>query len=556
MAYSSRRFFTSVASVPAQQDASGGYSRSESPLLISRRDRMNLTDEQVAAIDIFRRGATAKVNAFAGTGKTTTLEHMARSRSSKGLYLAFNTSIAAEAQARFPSHVDARTTHSYAFKHLSPLLRDGSDKVGRSLNGNQIAELLTIRDIAVGSRLTITARAVGHLVARTINRFCRTGDRTISARHVPTYGKLLACDEASRDVFFDQVVELALHTWERMQTPDDPTPLDHDGYLKLWSLSQPIIDADFVLLDEAQDSNEAVLSVLAAQDCQVIYVGDRHQQIYEWRGAVNAMDKAVVNAEADLTQSFRFGQQVANVANCILSRLDESKQVIGNPVIDSRINEGYVSAVLCRTNAGVLGVVLEELSRNRVPYVQKGVDDLLRLLKDVERLRSGIPGASDEFFGFANWREVEYFAQTDDGEGIKPIVSLVRKFGESVLLKKLGRVAKHASGAEFTVSTAHKAKGLEWPGVEIYGDFVSKDERGQAQLRSGSEESRLLYVAATRAKQSLHMPQELLEALGIADTISAPVGERKFYPHTAAMQPAERSAPPQGPTSIELNRPF
>lgn len=556
MTYSSRRFFTSVASVPAQQNLSGGYPRSDSSLLILRRDRMNLTDEQVAAIDIFRRGVTAKVNAFAGTGKTTTLEYMARSRSSKGLYLAFNTSIAAEAQRRFPAHVDARTTHSYALKDLGPLLRERSAKVGRSLNGNQIAELLTIRDIAVGSRLTVTARAVGHLVVRAINRFCRTGDRTISARHVPTYGKLLACDEASRNAFFDQVVDLARHTWERMQTPDDPTPLDHDGYLKLWSLSQPIIDADYVLLDEAQDSNEAVLSVLAAQKSQVIYVGDRHQQIYEWRGAVNAMDKALVDAEADLTQSFRFGPQVASVANCILSRLDESKQVIGNPAIDSRINEGYVSAVLCRTNAGVLGVVLEELSRNRVPYVQKGVDDLSRLLKDVERLRAGIPGASDEFFGFANWREVEYFAQTDDGDDLKPIVSLVRKFGEKVLLERLGRVAAHASGAEFTVSTAHKAKGLEWSGVEIYGDFVCKDERGQPQLRPGAEESRLLYVAATRAKDSLHMPQELLEVLGIADSISAPLGERKFHPRTAAMQPAARSEPPRGPTSVELNRPF
>lgn len=517
---------------------------------------MKLTDEQEAAIDVFRRGETAKVNAFAGTGKTTTLEHMARSRSSKGLYLAFNTSIAAEAQQRFPAHVDARTTHSYALKHLSPLLREGSGKVGRSLNGNQIAELLKIRDIAVGSKLTVTSRSVGHLVVRTVNRFCRSGDPVISALHVPTYGKLFACDEGLRDAFFDEVAELAVHTWQRMQTPDDPTPLDHDGYLKLWSLSQPIIDADFVLLDEAQDSNEAVLGVLAAQKCQVIYVGDRHQQIYEWRGAVNAMDKVAVKAEADLTQSFRFGPLVANVANCILSRLDEPKQVIGNPRVDSRINEGCVSAVLCRTNAGVLNVVLEELSRNRVPYVEKGVDDLSRLLKDVERLRAGRPGASDEFFGFANWREVEDFAQTDDGEALRLIVSLVRKFGEGVLLEKLGRVARHASGAEFTVSTAHKAKGLEWPGVEIYQDFVRKDEHGNALLIPGEAESRLLYVATTRAKESLHMPAELLQALRMADSVSPPLGQREFYPRAAAIEPAAWSAPPQGPNSIDLNRPF
>jgi superfamily I DNA/RNA helicase len=52
---------------------------------------------------------------------------------------------------------------------------------------------------------------------------------------------------------------------------------------------KPQLNYDFVLVDEAQDTNEAVLSVLRLQDSHLTLVGDRHQQIYEWRGAINAM---------------------------------------------------------------------------------------------------------------------------------------------------------------------------------------------------------------------------------------------------------------------------
>ncbi|MDH2406059.1 UvrD-helicase domain-containing protein [Bradyrhizobium sp. SSUT18] len=74
-------------------------------------------------------------------------------------------------------------------------------------------------------------------------------------------------------------------------------PLGHDGYLKLWALSSHAIAADFILLDEAQDTNPVVLDVLRKQPAQMIYVGDKYQQIYEWRGAVNAMEKIETQAD-------------------------------------------------------------------------------------------------------------------------------------------------------------------------------------------------------------------------------------------------------------------
>ena len=59
-----------------------------------------------------------------------------------------------------------------------------------------------------------------------------------------------------------------------MITPGNAAfPLGHDGYFKLWSLSKPRLAADYIFLDEAQDSNPALLSVLADQSHKSFTLG-------------------------------------------------------------------------------------------------------------------------------------------------------------------------------------------------------------------------------------------------------------------------------------------
>src|SRR6202012_871263 len=108
-----------------------------------------------------------------------------------------------------------------------------------------------------------------------------------------------------------------------------------DIYLKVWAQTEPRIAANFILFDEAQDSDGVMLSTLALQrHAQIIYVGDPYQQIYEWRGAVNAM--AQIHApEFALTESFRFGPTCAALASRILALLGERTPVRGQDAIGS-----------------------------------------------------------------------------------------------------------------------------------------------------------------------------------------------------------------------------
>lgn len=471
---------------------------------------MELTDEQLNAVDLFKRSRSLKISAFAGTGKTSTLVALAKSTNNHGLYLAFNKSIASEAASRFPRSVDCRTTHSIAFRAVPSAYRGNSAKLTQALHGNHLVELLGLEELAV-DKVVLKPRSLGFLAAKTVQRFCQTGDEQVLARHVPLVGKLQQLTKGHQEEFREYLSKLATHVWEMMLEPSSAAPLGHDGYLKLWSLSRPRLNYDFLLLDEAQDTNEAVLSVLRQQDGHLTLVGDRHQQIYEWRGAVNAMASVDTDAEAVLTRSFRFGDTVAGAATSILQLLGEARAVVGNPAKLSRIAaSGDTNAVLCRTNAGVVSVVVDALSEHRKPHVVGGVSELLRMLEDVSRLRGAIPAECPEFFGFKDWAEVQDFAGSDEGESLRSFVNLVGNFGEAVLVDKLLAVAREEAESDLIVSTGHKAKGREWSSVKLHSDFeprMSKEERPRPVLNE--EEARLLYVAVTRAKELLVVPPML-----------------------------------------------
>ena len=76
------------------------------------------------------------------------------------------------------------------------------------------------------------------------------------------------------------------------------------GYLKLFQLSGENFASceyrhwDVLLIDETQDLSPAIVDILKkATSCAKIFVGDPNQQIYSFRGAINAMPMI----EADCT---------------------------------------------------------------------------------------------------------------------------------------------------------------------------------------------------------------------------------------------------------------
>jgi hypothetical protein len=126
----------------------------------------------------------------------------------------------------------------------------------------------------------------------------------------------------------------------------------------------------------------------------------------------------------------------------------------------------------------------------------------------VYELKDGKPALSPEFFGFASWREVVAFADSEEGESVKSFVQLVEQHGESKLWPAVKGSHNDEKSADVVLSTAHKAKGREWNSVRLAADFASS--RADADQADNEAETRLFYVAMTRAKSVLAVDPTVL----------------------------------------------
>jgi hypothetical protein len=448
-----------------------------------------------------------------------------------GLYLAFNKSAQTDASARFPQTVACRTTHSLAFGGTPGALRGNRRKMADRLNANAVGQILELKDVSLG-KLGFSARSQGYLILETLRRFAHSDSTELSLDHVPRYGPLALAPPDSVRPFRQSIHKCACRLWKKMCDPKDPTPLGHDGYLKRWALSDPSLDFDFILLDEAQDSNPAILSVLAKQKTQIVYVGDQYQQIYEWRGAVNAMQSIQTPNNTHLTESFRFGICIAEAASRILGALGETLTIRGNPSVDSQLGCVTPRAILCRTNAEVISRCLDALGLDLLPHIVGGTQELIRLLGGVSTLKRGLPCEIPDFFGFKNWGEVVAFSESPEGQHLKSLVRIVEQHGEQALISALEQTSDEETRAGIVVSTAHKAKGREWETVEVAEDFRihRSKEKPDEPDEFDPAELRLLYVAMTRAKRAVQIPDLVASAFGISQTPRAATGLKQSLP--------------------------
>ncbi|MCX5006683.1 UvrD-helicase domain-containing protein [Streptomyces sp. NBC_00638] len=469
------------------------------------------TDEQTYAVEAFRDGHHLVLQAGAGTGKTSTLSLLAASTKRRGRYLAFNKDIANDASARFPRSVVCKTAHATAyaavgrrFAHRLSSPRQSAWRIGQALG---IPSPVRIGDHQ------ISHRTLSHSVLRTVSRFCHSADLVPASHHVPALRGLSGPGEHAR--LAEVVVPYADKAWADLQNPEQGVVrFEHDHYLKMWALTDPRIDADFIFLDEAQDTNPVLEQVFAAQraHAQLVMVGDSAQAIYGWRGARDVMT-GFDATHLTLTRSFRFGPLLAEEANRWLAFTDAPIRLTGTDAIPTEV--GLVAspdAVLCRTNIGAMTEVMRLLAAGRRVALARGGQTLVALALAAQDLKEGRRTSHPELVLFASWGELQEYAEHDPaGRDLQPFVELVDQHGPEAILAAVQSLTDEDK-ADVTVTTAHKAKGREWPTVKIADDFPpppdsdQHDSCGRPIPEPVSEtDARLAYVAVTRARSRLDL---------------------------------------------------
>jgi len=488
---------------------------------------MNLTKEQS---EIIQSTGNIRINAVAGSGKTTTLIEYARSRPaiSKILYLAFNRSVKLEATKKFADtglvNVVVETAHSLAFKFIVQFSNYKVKSLGYKIN--EIVELLQLK----GNEEKHTEYIIANHIIKLVAYFCNSDKQKVQElNYLDTITDTKA--KAFVEKHYDYIILHARIFLSKMDKGE--IEITHDFYLKKFQLSTPILNFDYILFDEGQDASPAMLAIFLNQTATKIIVGDTHQQIYSWRYAINSLEKVNFTIY-NLTGSFRFNKDIADLATGILDNkklvYEKHKEVSITGLGNNTSTKS--KAIIARTNLGLLLKAIEYVTEqkrikriyfegnfNSYTYADDGASlyDVLNLynLKQVH--------IKDQLIkSMKNISELEDYIEKTEDVQLAMMVEIVKEYGNEI--PKILKIIKdkHVSNdekenAEIIFTTTHRCKGMEYDEVYLVNDFIT-DEKLNKYLKDKqnlnrtkiNEEINLLYVAITRTKNKLKIPEELI----------------------------------------------
>lgn len=496
------------------------------------------TDEQRAIYEVARKDPySLLVDALAGSGKTTTLIEVIKVLPQPStLVLAFNKIIADTMLARKPAISRSRVVHvktlhaagwwitQSAFPHLK-IDRDSSEQLIQQFSRK--STMLRVRGAAL--RLLRLVKDLQHAVEL---------DLTYAHAMGIDFGMFDKLDDIQETQEALEIVNLAYKASldvAARSTIDFPD----QGWLPLVLDLPPPSRYKAILLDEAQDVNPnqiAMVERLLAPGGRILGCGDLHQQIYGWRGAVGTEVWGLLREkhkamQLPLTITWRCDRAIVAEAQKIVPAIRERPGAGDGKVLSATEAEMLTSLansgpedggsifVLSRTNAQLLRVSLEMWRRN-IPFnTTQGQEILGPLRSTLQKVCKGEAGYNMPRFlqAAAAWRTTEMMKAENAGSS-----SWAERIGEQYLMmlycakyvsrpsdieRLLGTIFAHDDMCWITLSTVHKAKGLEADRVfllrETFPKFQDRKDPFGEPVPIPAEEDNVLYVAITRAKHEL-----------------------------------------------------
>lgn len=489
---------------------------------------MIFTDEQN---DIIHANIDLKVNAVAGSGKTSTLLAYAKQHPDKRiLYLVFNKSVKEEAKLKFQAeglrNTTVETAHSLAYGTMR-----SKGPINLRHQGYTAFDVRELLQFSMGD--LITEMKIASHVVKMASCFCN--GQEMKLKDCPYLSFLpVGQDKQFAEEYFDLIHKSTRDFLALMHRRKQA--VTHEFYLKQYQLEQPRLHYDIILFDEGQDASGVMLDIFLKQSARKVIVGDQNQQIYSWRYAINALTE-VDFEEKVLTNSFRFTQEIADIANDVLAR-KEHLEYPASPTIkglgQNKIVTSPSRATLGRTNSGILISAIDQLIEEKEIkslYFEGNFEtytyaDDNGSIWDILNLHQGKKHQIRNHLirGMKGMTQLKEYAEETSDSPLKGLIEIVVKYqGElPFLIKKIKNAqveVEKKDEADMIFSTIHKAKGMEYDQVTLTADFLTEDrlsetigaaDKASVDKSRLGEEINLLYVGVTRTKQVLNMPNELL----------------------------------------------
>ena len=534
----------------------------------SGNDHMTNEQKRILAHEP-KMGEVVCINALAGCGKTTTIALLCQKihdmdPNMKLLYLVYNKKNEHEAKEskKMPKdNMEIRTTHAFVLRHyfgtdrmhhVNPVDEYELKDVISNLNLRRYCQL-TFKELCESQdnrKIQQRLNTIARFIRKTVQNFQASTDNFVQAEHVvwrATYSnrkhsrwqeKIKVEQYVSWASEFFNMVRERCHD---VKNEGEGVGITHDGYLKVAQMEHMQIRFDVIMVDEAQDMTPCQADLFwgdtQRRDSVIYLLGDVHQQLYRFRGAGDSFhDKLkLANTTFSLRGSFRFGEDIAAYASCVLQAIG-GENLFGRAVFNGKVHVGdemNKGVVLCRTNNGIYQFLHSHrpkqwcyLSGSSKP--PPGPTKSQLSLEEFLAEESGNKNDSDnddvpkEFSYkhelFSSIKEIKEFAQDEDDSALlrsldllsylktenKTITSFFQEIQNSFC--ELSDYEKPDEYSGVILGTVHRAKGLEFDNVFIFEDYkFDRIEESTQGIVTPFDEAHILYVAITRARRNLFL---------------------------------------------------
>jgi DNA helicase II / ATP-dependent DNA helicase PcrA len=496
---------------------------------------MELSKQQLDVIRWAKEGTgSLNLNAFAGCGKTTTLLELTRHLIGDVFLGAYNKKIADELQFKLKRMGNpkafASTLHSAgygAWRRVAPNVKVKGDKVFDIIQEKLPPEVTK----PYGGFIK---KAVSLAKQRAFGALCSIDDTTQWYDMIDHFG--LEEDLPDRDgsiVNIDPLVDEAIRIY-KLSVDQDYEFVDFDDMILAPLIHNvKMVSKDWVLIDEAQDTNPArralAIKLLKPVTGRLVAVGDRNQAIYGFTGAdSDSMDqiKEQLNSfELPLSVTYRCPKKIVALAQTwvpditaagtapegAVERIDYqtflSKNLAIDDIILCRLTRPLIEVaygllrrgVGCRVEGREIGTGMIKLARRWKLTSISALVTRLEEYKDRECQKWIVKGREDKAAVVEDQVDtLLILCERMMMEGKSSINELV-SFIDSIF----GDTKEGEKQRVVTLSTIHKAKGREWNKVWLLGRNIFMPSRWARKDWQMQQEINLMYVAVTRAKECL-----------------------------------------------------
>lgn len=484
-----------------------------------RRERW-LSPAQDKLIRTFRANLNEHlhVQGYAGIGKSHLLGALRECLSPGGTLVLAHTEGKLEALRKRLGGAHAKET-GFTFKQFAQSLLPVYRPQLASTPARIPSKLALTQELNILGLSSHDAPATLNICLMVIERYCRSKDGTLSAKHLPEFQHPLP------DLDARVLLQYSSRLWTYVEANpawDNQVGLETLLPIKRASLAGCVVPKHYshVLIDESQDLPESLLQIVERGRQVLITLGDEYQKA----GSATANRGREVR-KSDVCYSVRSGRNVESLVNPLIYRHSKKGKIPFEGASDADINikqypQGFLPSDGCVIltasywdtmkwiiEMDAVGRTLSLLNANALQDFKQFMTTAIALFKpDFYRADQSIRGPHLYFSEMSSWQQVRE-ADRYDGAFLWVEAQLEKGFNIADMNHLKGMLGQ--SDKSCTVMMAKEAGGMEFDRVLLTPELLTTEKFKNPD--AFDEQICAVYIAISRAKRQLYVPCDVTE---------------------------------------------